>query len=168
MERFTQWFGTGDNRIAGMASEHEEKYTVDELIDILLDKLARYEDTGLTPTEVKELKAGCMACDISRRDFEFAHEFPDLDHLRELVKAEKDGRLLPLPCRIGSEVYVISHKYRAGRDEWWINTGKFRPSDMEKIGDRVFLTYEDAKAKIFAMNKDNKRFWFQEVSGGVE
>lgn len=42
MEKMTRWFGTGDNRVAGLAPEHEEKYTVDELIDLLLDKLARY------------------------------------------------------------------------------------------------------------------------------
>jgi len=52
MERMTQWFGTGDNRVAGLAPEHEEQYTVDELIDVLLDKLARYEDTGLEPEQI--------------------------------------------------------------------------------------------------------------------
>lgn len=69
---------------------------------------------------------------------------------------------LELPCPIGSTVYVIGHRYRAGRDEWWINTGKLRPSDLEKIGERVFLTYEDAKAKIISMNKRNSRLLFVE------
>lgn len=69
---------------------------------------------------------------------------------------------LSLPCPIGSTVYVIGHRYRAGRDECWINKGKLRPSDLEKIGERVFLTYEDAKEKIFAMNKGNSRFEFIE------
>lgn len=71
---------------------------------------------------------------------------------------QDQSMFLALPCPIGSAVYVIGHKYRAGRDECWINTGKLRPSDLEKIGERVFLTYEDAKAKIFAMNKGNSRF----------
>ena len=53
--------------------------------------------------------------------------------------------MLVLPCPIGSTVYVIGHKYRAGRDEYWVNPGKFRPSDLEKIGTRVFLTQEDAE-----------------------
>lgn len=52
MERLTQWFGTGDNRVAGLTPEHEGQYTADELIDVLLDKLARYEDTGLEPEQI--------------------------------------------------------------------------------------------------------------------
>ncbi len=36
MERLTQWFGSGRNRVAGLDTEHEEKYTTDELIDVLL------------------------------------------------------------------------------------------------------------------------------------
>ena len=70
-----------------------------------------------------------------------------------------------LPCPIGSTVYIIGHRYRAGWDECWINPGKFRPSDLENLGVRVFLTYEDAKAKIFATNKGNHRFRFIERSG---
>lgn len=30
----------------------------------------------------------------------------DLDHLRELAQAEKDGRLVVLPCKVGDMVYV--------------------------------------------------------------
>ena len=75
----------------------------------------------------------------------------------------KDPSLfMELPCPIGSTVYVIGHRYRAGRDECWINTGKLRPSDLEKIGERVFLTYEDAKAKILSTNKGNSRLLFVE------
>ena len=80
----------------------------------------------------------------------------------EAPTAEEMARLLALPCPIGSTVYVIGHRYRAGWDECWINPGKFRPSDLEKIGDRVFLTYEGAKEKIFSMNKSNPRFRFIE------
>lgn len=132
----------------------------------ILDRLAAYEDTGLSPEEVMARKEGCEDCEISRRVFDFASEFPNLGHIRELVKAEKEGRLLPLPCPIGSTVYVIGHKYRDGWDECWVNRGKFRPSDLEKIGERVFLTYEAAKAKIFAINRGNHRFRFIERSDG--
>ena len=48
MERLT-------TRCAGhavMAWEHEEKHTTQEWIDLLTDRLAAYEDTGLEPEEV--------------------------------------------------------------------------------------------------------------------
>ncbi len=57
MERLTQWFGSGRNRIAGLDTAHEEKYTTDELIDVLLNRLAAYEDSGLEPGEIRELAA---------------------------------------------------------------------------------------------------------------
>lgn len=82
------------------------------------------------------------------------------------LEAQPTVEAIVLPCAIGSTVYVIGHKYRAGCDECWINTGKFRPSDLEKIGDRVFLTYEEAKEKILSMNKGNSRFRFIEGRDG--
>lgn len=68
----------------------------------------------------------------------------DLDSLRELVEAQKTGRLLALPCKVGTTVYVIGGKYRNGTVEKWCNTGLFRLSDLDKMGKTVFLTAEEA------------------------
>ena len=38
-----------------MASDYEEKYTEQEWISVLQDRIAAYEDTGLTPGDIKEL-----------------------------------------------------------------------------------------------------------------
>lgn len=38
-----------------MASDYEEKYTELEWICVLQDRLSAYEDTGLTPGDIKEL-----------------------------------------------------------------------------------------------------------------
>lgn len=45
MERLT----TRCSGYAVMAWEHEEKHTTQEWIDMLTDRLAAYEDTGLEP-----------------------------------------------------------------------------------------------------------------------
>ena len=133
------------------------------------DRLAAYEDTGLTPEDigntVSELAWVKGQLDKIVEQFGLYHD-NRAQAILELLKMGSDGRLLPLPCPIGSTVYIIGHKYRAGYDECWINTGKFRHSDLENLGVRVFLTYEDAKAKIFATNKGNHRFRFIERSGG--
>ena len=47
MERLT----TRCSGYAVMAWEHEEKHTTQEWIDMLTDRLAAYEDTGLEPEE---------------------------------------------------------------------------------------------------------------------
>ena len=52
MERLTQRLRTGE---VLMASDYEEKYTELEWICVLQDRLSAYEDTGLTPGDIKEL-----------------------------------------------------------------------------------------------------------------
>lgn len=63
MERLTQRLRTGE---VLMASEYEEKYTEQEWISVLQDRLAAYEDTGLTPNDVTDMMAanGNAICEI--------------------------------------------------------------------------------------------------------
>ncbi len=74
--------------------------------------------------------------------------FPTYEQLKEWCEANAEGRLLVLPCRVGDVVYITGSKYRAGRWETWVNTGKFRLSDLEKLGKSVFLTREEAEAAL--------------------
>lgn len=91
MKRLTKWFGEGENRVAGVADDLEEKYTPEEIIDLLLAALAPYEATGLEPEEIRGT----------------------LDHFRKLIQAEQDGRLVVLPCKptlrtdASDAIYVI-------------------------------------------------------------
>lgn len=61
-------------------------------------RLAAYEDTGLTPESVEALKLSMMGKAISE-----VTEFNGLpiDRLRELAEADKDCRLVVLPCKVG-------------------------------------------------------------------
>ena len=67
-----------------------------------VDRLAAYEDTGLTPEEIKapftedtmiNLAAQALGVEPSR--------------LRELAEADKDGRVVVLPCKVGDTVYRV-------------------------------------------------------------
>jgi hypothetical protein len=55
----------------------------------LEESLAAYKDTGLEPEEVAELKARFDA------------------HWLEIFKAEEQGRLIVLPCKVGDTVYKV-------------------------------------------------------------
>lgn len=64
--------------------------------DKLIERLAAYEDTGLTPEEIKapftedtmiNLAAQALGVEPSR--------------LRELAEADKDGHVVVLPCKVG-------------------------------------------------------------------
>lgn len=65
--------------------------------------LAAYEDTGLTPESVEALKLSMMGKAIAE-----IKEFNGLpvDRLRELAEADKDGRLVVLPCKVGDIVWA--------------------------------------------------------------
>lgn len=69
------------------------------------ERLAAYEDTGLTPEEIKapftedtmiNLAAQALGVETSR--------------LRGLAEADKDGRVVVLPCKVGETVYFVNAK----------------------------------------------------------
>ena len=45
-------------------------------------------------------------------------------------------------------VFVIGHKWHRGRAEYWLNTGRFRLADVDKLGKTVFLKKADAEKEL--------------------
>ncbi len=68
------------------------------------ERLKAYEDTGLTPEKVKrsklEIEAGCVKA-IART------YGVDINRLRELAEADKDGRVVVLPYQSGERVFAL-------------------------------------------------------------
>lgn len=90
MERLTQ--RPNGYKYALLTSELEEKFTAEQLVDILLVRLAEYEDTGYAPEEIK-----AMAAKIN-----------DLKKEAEpLIRARNEDRLDEHPCKVGDPVWVI-------------------------------------------------------------
>lgn len=71
-----------------------------------------------------------------------------IDKLAEYEDMEEQGRLAILPCKIGTPIFIIGSKYRNGKIDKWVNTGKFRWSDIEKLGKTIFLTREEAEEAL--------------------
>lgn len=69
-------------------------------------RLAAYEDTGLTPEEVlPKDKADEIALKFMRlADLESLCSYT---RLRELAEADKDVRLVVLPCKVGQRVFAL-------------------------------------------------------------
>ena len=72
----------------------------------ICERLAAYEDTGLTPEEVlPKDKADEIALKLMRlADLE---SFCNYTRLRELAEANKDGRVVVLPCKVGQRVFAL-------------------------------------------------------------
>lgn len=119
-------------------------------------RLAAYEDSGRAPEEVSALiKDWSDLCTI-------IGECGGIDRLRELAEADKDGRLVVLPCKIGDKLYRVfageifehrvgSMKYFAIQGKWDIETYPFCPCAESSIGKTVFLTREEAKEALEGM-----------------
>ena len=163
MERLTQRLRTGE---VLMAPEYEEKYTAEEWIDVLQDRLAAYEDTHMMPADVMSMRMDMAIITALLHDC-------DVDRMRELAEADKDGRVVVLPCRIGATVYILiqdSAIFYPETNGWYIGEDTidviaqdgfylgavedvdFRPNDA--IGETVFLTREEAEKALEAMKDD--------------
>ena len=69
-----------------------------------VDRLAAYEDTGLEPEAVETVKLALCAKHMV--DLETLNNTP-ISRLVELAEADKDGRCVVLPCKVGDTVYMI-------------------------------------------------------------
>lgn len=154
-----------------MASDYEEKYTEQEWISVLQDRLAAYEDSGCAPEEVlPKDKADEIALKLMRlADLESLCSY---DRLRELAEADKDGRVAVLPVKpvltpiISSMLYIIEdgdiyedalYEAVVGMSESGkVNVVYTTLSDQiifeqADIGKTVFLTREEAEEALEAM-----------------
>ena len=123
------------------------------------DRLAAYEDTGLTPERCAEFaRADAEGRYIVMRDA----EQEGVARLRELAEADKDGRVVVLPCKVGDKLYRVfageifehrvgSMKYFAIQGRWDIETYPFCPCVESSIGKTVFLTHEEAARALQKM-----------------
>ena len=119
----------------------------------LKSRLAAYEDTGLEPEEIYEVRFLIAA----QRDHQ------KLSRLRELVQAEQDGRLVALPCKVGDVIRFVSEdkqgytryeviSFNVDQGETFIvascKPGSARLFSVNDIGKTVFLTREEAEAAL--------------------
>ena len=111
---------------------------------LVWERLKAYEDAGLSPqacAEARDIEETLSGCDYS------------ISRMVELMKADKDGRVLILPCKLGTKVYRIRYKIADYPDdpEPEITTTWFTPEYREDIGKTVFLTREEAEKAVQEM-----------------
>nr|DAH24167.1 MAG TPA: hypothetical protein [Caudoviricetes sp.]DAO78766.1 MAG TPA: hypothetical protein [Caudoviricetes sp.] len=129
----------------------------------LKDRLAAYEDRGCAPEEVlPKDKADEIALKLMRlADLESLCSYT---RLRELAEADKDGRVVVLPCKEGDTIYHIS-KVRTSHFEddkiiiddegrWKIYEMPFTLIHLPYIGKSYFLTREEAEKALEAMKNE--------------
>ena len=167
MERLTEWNG-GQNRHAYYPRCFKEpcygsgcKINDCPFETAVCDRLAAYEDTGLTPERCAEFaRADAEGRYIVMRDA----EQEGVARLRELAEADKDGRCIVLPCKVGDTVWRIvrdgePHITRDEvRDMYFaddmtpcVELVGGRVTFTEKFGKTVFLSREEAEKVLREM-----------------
>ena len=158
MERLTVKTGVYQNGkheiIAGMKCGVE--------LNDIFDRLAAYEDTGLTPEDC------ARATEI---DDILLDEYYPSGRMRKLIKADKDGRVVVLPCKVGDTVWAIldGAKYARECKVDFVNIGSFGTTIVFVVKDglreqygvtaaafvkTVFLTREEAEKALEAMKDE--------------
>ena len=116
-----------------------------------VDRLAAYEDTGLTPKEVTAL--GELFDYALKESKTLTEQLTLLHHIRELAEADRDGRVLILPCKLGTKVYRIRYEIADYPDEPDLEIADtwFTPEYRDDIGKTVFLTRAEAERALKEM-----------------
>lgn len=121
------------------------------------ERLKAYEDTGLTPELVQETAELAI----------WVHD-NGIEKIKEWIKADKDGRLMVLPCKVGDVVYgfygektilpMVAKWIETDTDGWCI-AAQYVPMAprfyrFSDFGKTVFLTREEAEAALEAMEDE--------------
>lgn len=133
-------------------------------------RLAAYEDSGCAPEEVlPKDKADEIALNLMRlADLESLCNY---DRLRELAEANKDERVVVLPCQSGEHVFALLNSQKRVRecevkhavlDDWMKifyiipinNPGDTYRAPFGAFGKTIFLTREEAEKALEAMRKE--------------
>ena len=125
-----------------------------QIIRQLYSALAAYEGTGLTPERCAEFaRADAEGRYIVMRDA----EQEGVARLRELAEADRDGRLVVLPCKVGDTGYlIVTKRARNYTPEFrFVKKSRLTFLNMERIlqdfGKEAFLTREEAEKALEAM-----------------
>ena len=138
----------------------ERRFVVQQLIrDYLRNRedLHAYKATGLTPEDITATVSIPMFVKVTSAALGTTPE-----RLRELAEADKDGRLVVRPCKVGDTLFrvfageILEHKvrnmrYLAIQERWDIDTTTFCPYVESSIGKTIFLTCEEAKKALEEM-----------------
>lgn len=90
MERLT-YFENGKWRMDFNGCQYQANF---------VDRLAAYEDTGLTPEQCENAKTIIESA--------FSDDTSMAERIRELLKADKEGRVAVLPCKVGGSMLNMS------------------------------------------------------------
>ena len=137
----------------------ERRFVVQQLIEDYRrnrEDLRAYKDTGFEPEKVTALG---RLFDYALEDSKtLTEQLALLNRIRELAEADKDGRVVVLPCKVGDTIYHISRVRTSHFEDDKIiidDEGRLKIYEMPfalvhlpYIGKSYFLTREEAEKAL--------------------
>lgn len=108
MKRLTYRDANGEAWYSDAGTERDRLHRLAAIDDILCDG---EDDYDLDRLAVMCNQRMSLRDEVSER-FSLAKDIP-LDRLREIAEAERDGRCVVLPCKLGDTVYFITGTYNS-------------------------------------------------------
>lgn len=121
------------------------------------ERLKQYEDTGLSPEKVSWMKEVVEAA--------FDNDTSRIERAHNLHVADKEGRVIVLPCKVGNVVYglhgertilpMVAKWIETNADGWTV-AAQYTPMapkfyQFSDFGKTVFLTREEAEKALAEM-----------------
>lgn len=98
------------------------------------ERLKAYEDTGLTPEEIKATFTDDAMINLAAQELGVEHS-----RLRELAVADKEGRVTILPCRGDADIVLMLNGVAFKPDHWNIHLTMFAENQPTPSGKKVAL-----------------------------
>lgn len=94
-----------------VCQRQEDRGCTDCPIAKAFDRLAAYEETGLEPGEIEQLKGEAFGLRVDKQELEQYRALGPIDRLRELKQADDEGRCVVLPFKPPRWVYMCSARF---------------------------------------------------------
>ena len=120
MERLT-YFKDGHWRLAFGGVQYQADF---------VDRLAAYENSSLSPT------GAAMAAEIEEELSEYGYS---IERMVELMCADKEGRVVVLPCRGDADIELMRNGVAFKPDHWNIHLTTFAENQPTPSGKKVAL-----------------------------
>ena len=163
---FDPWECCGQDKYCQRGCHDPGGCTKGCIVPQLYARLGAYEDTGLTPGEVKSMQEEHFS------GLEMAKLHSALMELKKYQEADRDERLVVLPCQSGEHVFALLDGQKRVREcevkyavlDGWLKVFYLAPIDdpgnlysapFGAFGKTVFLTREEAKAALEATKDGN-------------
>ena len=105
MERLTYWCDNGHGGgkwFVAIDAEGREDYGPH------VDRLAAYEETGLEPGEIEQLKGEAFGLRVDKQELEQYRALGPIDRLRELAQADREGISPCTFCKFNPPLDIVN------------------------------------------------------------